>query len=102
MNTLYPPYNRVRPIRVGSLLGRPIKATGAHKQLLSQSVIFALFQGILGLVIVVGCGVLLATTDIEPTALVGVAGVVVGYFFGSSVSPVARVQPDPTAFEGKE
>lgn len=44
-------------------------------------------QSIMGLVVVAGSGVLLATTDVDPSLLVGVSGVVLGYFFGAAVSP---------------
>lgn len=57
---------------------------------MSQSQIFALTQAILAVIITVGGGFLLAFSSVDPALIVGVIGVVVGYFFGSAISPVAR------------
>jgi len=50
--------------------------------------IFAVTQSVLALLIVVGSGVLLALDAVEPELLMGIVGVVVGFFFGSAVTPV--------------
>lgn len=44
-------------------------------------------QSVLGVVVVGGSGVLMAFTNVDPALLVGVSGVVLGYFFGSAVAP---------------
>lgn len=54
---------------------------------MSTDMIKAWTQSILGIIVVVGSGILLATTNVDPELLVGVSGVVLGYFFGSAVSP---------------
>lgn len=50
--------------------------------------IFAVTQSVLAILIVVGAGVLLALDAVEPELLMGIVGVVVGFFFGSAVTPV--------------
>lgn len=50
--------------------------------------IFAITQSALAILIVVGSGVLLALDAVEPELLMGIVGVVVGFFFGSAVTPV--------------
>ena len=50
--------------------------------------IFAVTQSVLALLIVVGSGVLLALDAVEPELLMGIVGVVVGFFFGSAITPV--------------
>jgi len=50
--------------------------------------IFAVTQSVLALLIVVGSGVLLALDAVEPELLMGIVGVVVGFFFGSAVTPM--------------
>jgi hypothetical protein len=62
--------------------------------------IFALTQSILAVIIVIGGGVLLAVTTVEPTAIVGVVGLVVGYFFGSSVNP-SLARPNNNGMGGR-
>lgn len=53
---------------------------------MDKSLIFALTQSILAIVIVVGGGVLMTTSSVPAEVIVGVVGVVVGYFFGSTVN----------------
>lgn len=50
--------------------------------------IFAVTQSVLAILIVVGSGVLLALDVVEPELLMGIVGVVVGFFFGSAITPV--------------
>lgn len=50
--------------------------------------IFAVTQSVLAILIVVGAGVLLALDTVEAELLMGIVGVVVGFFFGSAVTPV--------------
>lgn len=50
--------------------------------------IFAVTQSVLAILIVVGAGVLLALDAVEPDLVMGIVGVVVGFFFGSAVTPV--------------
>ena len=50
--------------------------------------IFAVTLSVLAILIVVGSGVLLALDAVEPELVMGIVGVVVGFFFGSAVTPV--------------
>lgn len=49
--------------------------------------IFAVTQSVLAILIVVGAGILLALDRVEPELLMGIVGVVVGFFFGSAITP---------------
>lgn len=54
---------------------------------MSSAQIFAITQSVIAIIIVVGAGVLLALDTVEPELLMGIVGVVVGFFFGSAVTP---------------
>ena len=55
---------------------------------MTSAQIFAVTQSALAILIVVGAGILLALDTVEAELLMGIVGVVVGFFFGSAVTPV--------------
>lgn len=54
---------------------------------MSSAQIFAITQSVIAIIIVVGAGVLLVLDTVEAELVMGIVGVVVGFFFGSAVTP---------------
>lgn len=61
---------------------------------MTREIIFAWTQTVIAVLVVVGSGLLLWRTDIDPAVLVGVASMVIGYFFGQSVAPAPFYKPE--------
>lgn len=61
---------------------------------MSNSNIFAWTQSILAFIVVIGSGVLMYYNVLSTEAATGVVGVILGYFFGSGVTPKPFTQRD--------
>jgi heme A synthase len=54
--------------------------------------IFEYTQSIIAVTVVIGCGILAVFSSVDIAALTGLVGAVIGYYFGSAVSPIARAR----------
>lgn len=66
---------------------------------MTPETIFAWTQSILAFVVVIGCGLLIMFSDVDPAILVGTASLVIGYFFGSAVAPAGMPLKRPNGTE---